>query len=427
MSATAVIGLQWGDEAKGKIVDLLTDDHDVVVRYQGGNNAGHTVVFNGQTYKLSLLPAGILHPNVISVIATGMVINPKALLSEMDEIGGRNGPIGENLLISDRAHVVFPYHMLEEAVLEKSLRDEAIGTTMRGIGTCYRDKAGRTQAIRMGDLYYDELFRRRLTEIIVQKNAIFAALDPDVEPFDPDTVYKEYSKYAQRLKPYVTDTTAYLHRALAEGKRLLFEGAQGSLLDIDHGTFPFVTSSNSSGSGIHTGSGVPERVIDRMIGVAKAYTTRVGGGPFPTELHGETGQHIRDVGQEYGTVTGRPRRCGWFDSVAAGYGARLSGVDCLVVALLDVLSQLDELRICESYEIDGHRTTDFPSHVEDLAKAIPVYRTLPGWKKDITGVRKVADLPAETRQYIDTLAELVGAPVDIMSVGPDREQTIFSA
>ncbi len=427
MSATAVIGLQWGDEAKGKIVDLLTDDHDVVVRYQGGNNAGHTVVFNGQTYKLSLLPAGILHPNVISVIATGMVINPKALLSEMDEIGGRNGPIGENLLISDRAHVVFPYHMLEEAVLEKSLRDEAIGTTMRGIGTCYRDKAGRTQAIRMGDLYYDELFRRRLTEIIVQKNAIFAALDPDVEPFDPDTVYKEYSKYAQRLKPYVTDTTAYLHRALAEGKRLLFEGAQGSLLDIDHGTFPFVTSSNSSGSGIHTGSGVPERVIDRMIGVAKAYTTRVGGGPFPTELHGETGQHIRDVGQEYGTVTGRPRRCGWFDAVAAGYGARLSGVDCLVVALLDVLSQLDELRICESYEIDGHRTTDFPSHVEDLAKAIPVYRTLPGWKKDITGVRKVADLPAETRQYIDTLAELVGAPVDIMSVGPDREQTIFSA
>jgi len=427
VSATAVIGLQWGDEAKGKIVDLLTDDHDVVVRYQGGNNAGHTVVFNGQTYKLSLLPAGILHPNVISVIATGMVINPKALLSEMDEIGGRNGPIGENLLISDRAHVVFPYHMLEEAVLEKSLRDEAIGTTMRGIGTCYRDKAGRTQAIRMGDLYYDELFRRRLTEIIVQKNAIFAALDPDVEPFDPDTVYKEYSKYAQRLKPYVTDTTAYLHRALAEGKRLLFEGAQGSLLDIDHGTFPFVTSSNSSGSGIHTGSGVPERVIDRMIGVAKAYTTRVGGGPFPTELHGETGQHIRDVGQEYGTVTGRPRRCGWFDAVAAGYGARLSGVDCLVVALLDVLSQLDELRICESYEIDGHRTTDFPSHVEDLAKAIPVYRTLPGWKKDITGVRKVADLPAETRQYIDTLAELVGAPVDIMSVGPDREQTIFSA
>jgi adenylosuccinate synthase len=427
VSATAVIGLQWGDEAKGKIVDLLTDDHDVVVRYQGGNNAGHTVVFNGQTYKLSLLPAGILHPNVISVIATGMVINPKALLSEMDEIGSRNGPIGENLLISDRAHVVFPYHMLEEAVLEKSLRDEAIGTTMRGIGTCYRDKAGRTHAIRMGDLYYDELFRRRLTEIIVQKNAIFAALDPDVEPFDPDAVYKEYSQYAQRLKPYVTDTTAYLHRALAQGKRLLFEGAQGSLLDIDHGTFPFVTSSNSSGSGIHTGSGVPERVIDRMIGVVKAYTTRVGGGPFPTELHDETGQHIRDVGQEYGTVTGRPRRCGWFDAVAAGYGARLSGVDCLAVALLDVLSQLDELMICESYEIDGHRTTDFPSHVENLAKAIPVYRTLPGWKKDITGVRKVADLPTETRQYIDTLAELVGAPVDIMSVGPDREQTIFSA
>ncbi|MCH7689228.1 MAG: adenylosuccinate synthetase, partial [Planctomycetes bacterium] len=242
---------------------------------------------------------------------------------------------------------------------------------------------------------------------------------------DPQEIFQEYSQYADRLKPYVTETTAFLHRALAEGKNVLFEGAQGSLLDVDHGTFPYVTSSNSSGCGIHSGSGVPERAIDRMIGVVKAYTTRVGGGPFPTELHDDIGQHIRETGNEYGTVTGRPRRCGWFDAVAAGYGARLSGVDSLVIALLDVLSEFDELKICEAYEINGERTTDFPSHVEDLANAKPVYRTLPGWNTDITGVRDPKHLPENARRYADTLAELIDTPVEIISVGPDREQTIF--
>ncbi|MFN0051620.1 MAG: adenylosuccinate synthase [Planctomycetales bacterium] len=425
MSATAVIGLQWGDEAKGKIVDLLTEEHDIVVRYQGGNNAGHTVVSGGETYKLSLLPVGLLRPTVTSVIANGVVINPQALLAEMAQLKTRNLPVGKNLLISDRAHVIFPHHMAEEAVLEASRKQEAIGTTMRGIGTCYRDKAGRTHAIRMGDLYHPESFRRRLADIVAQKNTLLRAFSPDHQPLEAGRIADEYLGYAEQLRPHVTDTTAYLHKALAQGKRLLFEGAQGSLLDVDHGTFPFVTSSNSSGCGIHPGSGVPERHISRMIGVVKAYTTRVGGGPFPTELDNATGQHIREVGREYGTVTGRPRRCGWFDAVAAGYGARISGVNCIAIMLLDVLSQLDELQVCTAYEIDGERTTDFPSHVEELARARPVYYTLPGWKQDVSHARTLADFPPQARGYIDAIGELLGQPVEILSVGPDREQTIF--
>ena len=425
MSATSVIGLQWGDEAKGKIVDLLAEEHDVIVRYLGGNNAGHTVVFEGETYKLSLLPTGVLHPEKLSVIANGVVINPKAFFDELDRIVARRGPVGGNLLISDRAHVIFPYHMLEEAVLEKARSDGGIGTTMRGIGTCYRDKAGRTHAIRVGDMYRPQSFRERLAEIVEHKNIILKALDPGMTPLNAEAIYEEYSRYAERLAPHVANTTERLHKELAAGKRLLFEGAQGSLLDIDHGTFPYVTSSNSSGCGIHAGCGVPERVISRMIGVVKAYTTRVGGGPFPTELHNEIGQHIRETGREYGTVTGRPRRCGWLDAVATRYGAMISGVDCLAVALLDVLSDLDELQICEAYEIDGERTNVFPSHVEDLARAKPVYRTLPGWKSNITGVRKLKDFPKAAREYLEALGELVEAPVEIISVGPDREQTIF--
>lgn len=425
-SATSVVGLQWGDEAKGKIVDLLADEHDIVVRYQGGNNAGHTVVFNGQTYKLSLLPAGILHPHLVSVIATGVVINPQALLQELDAIVARSGKlVNGNLLISDRAHVIFPYHILEEALLEKNRQADAIGTTMRGIGTCYRDKAGRTHAIRIGDMCRPDFFRKRLGSVIADKNAILSALDPEFKPLDADEIYREYAAHAERLRPYVADTTSFLHQAIRDGKRILFEGAQGSLLDLDHGTFPFVTSSNSSGCGVHNGSGVSEREITRMIGVVKAYTTRVGGGPFVTELHDEVGQHIRDVGREYGTITGRPRRCGWFDAIAAGYGARLSGVDCIAIALLDVLSGLPELKVCEAYEIDGKRTTQFPSHVDDLARAIPVYRTLPGWMSDISAVRRYEDFPPATKRYIETLADLVGAPVEIISVGPDREQTVY--
>jgi adenylosuccinate synthase len=424
MAVTAVVGLQWGDEAKGKIVDLLTDQHEIVVRYLGGNNAGHTVIFGGQTYKLSLLPAGVLRPGVTSVIANGCVINPKALLDEIDSIAGRGVKIHQ-LLISDRAHVIFPYHVAEEAVMEQVRGDQAIGTTMRGIGTCYRDKIGRTHAIRIGDLVRPELLKARLEEVVPQKNTVLKALGAARDQFSVDEIIGEYTQYADRLRPHVVDTTAFLHRTVAAGKSILFEGAQGSLLDIDHGTFPYVTSSNSSGCGIHPGSGVPERAIHKMIGVVKAYTTRVGGGPCPTELLDATGQHIRDEGHEYGTVTGRPRRCGWFDAVATAYGARISGVDCLAVMLLDVLSKLDELKICEAYEIDGERTTDFPSHVTHLARAKPIYRTLPGWKKDIQNVRRLQDFPNEARKYLDTVAELVGKKVEIVSIGPDRDQTVI--
>ena len=426
MSVTSVVGLQWGDEAKGKIVDFLTDSHEVVVRYQGGNNAGHTVKFDGQTYKLSLLPTGILRPGVKAVIGNGLVVNPEALLKEMKSLTDRGVQVdGQNLLLSDRAHVILPYHIVEDAVFEKRRGNQAIGTTGRGIGTCYRDKAGRTHAIRVGDLYHPETFRTKLADIVAFKNLTLKALDSTLEPLNADAIYESYMGYAEQLKSHVVDTTAWLHRALKEKKNILFEGAQGSLLDVDHGTFPYVTSSNSSSAGIHSGSGVPQRAITRMIGIAKAYTTRVGGGPFPTELNNEIGQHIRDVGHEYGTVTGRPRRCGWFDSVATGYGARICGVDEIAVMLLDVLAQLDELCICEAYEIRGERTTDFPSHVEDLELAKPVFRKIPGWKKDITHARKLSDLPSGARQYVDTISELLGVPAKFISIGPDREQTIL--
>ena len=426
MSVTSVVGLQWGDEAKGKIVDFLTDSHEIVVRYQGGNNAGHTVKFDGETYKLSLLPTGILRPGVKAVIGNGLVVNPEALLKEMKSLTDRGVRVdGENLLVSDRAHVILPYHIVEDAVFEKRRGDHAIGTTGRGIGTCYRDKAGRTHAIRIGDLYHPETFRTKLAETVAFKNLTLKSLDPTLAPLDADAIYASYLDYADKLKSHVVDTTAWLHRALKQKKNILFEGAQGSLLDVDHGTFPYVTSSNSSAAGIHSGSGVPQRAINRMIGVVKAYTTRVGGGPFPTELHNEIGQHIRDVGHEYGTVTGRPRRCGWFDAVATGYGAKICGVDEIAVMLLDVLAQLDELCICEAYEIRGERTTDCPSHVEDLEVAKPIFRKIPGWKKDITQARKLSDLPTGARKYVDTVSELLEVPAKFISIGPDREQTIL--
>ena len=436
MPATSVIGLQWGDEAKGKFVDVLTDEHDVVCRYLGGNNAGHTVVFGGKTYKLSLLPAGVLHPGKTAVIATGVVLDPAALLGEIDRaagvMGGEFPPGGTRLMISDRAHLIFPWHVAEDAALETDRGEhgqQKIGTTLRGIGPAYRDKAGRTHAIRVGDLLRPDRFRRRVAEVAEFKNALLAAIAPPAgeggfEPFDADEIADRYLGFAERLGPFVCDTTAFLLDAADAGKSILFEAAQGSLLDIDHGTFPYVTSSNSSGCGVHPGSGVPERHLDTMLGVLKAYSTRVGGGPFVTELDGPVGDRIREQGNEYGTVTGRPRRCGWFDAVAARYAARVSGVDALAVSLLDVLDGFDELKICEAYELGGTRTTDFPSHADDLAEAKPVYRTLPGWPDDTTACRDYAALPVNARGYLDALGDLLGVPVRYVGVGPDREQTI---
>lgn len=426
MPVTCVIGLQWGDEAKGKLVDLLTEQNDIVVRYQGGANAGHTVVRDGETFKLSLVPSGIFRPNVQCVIGTGVVLNPVSLLGEIDMLTGRNVAVGKNLMISDRAHVIFPWHFEEDRLLDQQCAGEAIGTTMRGIGPCYRDKVGRSLAVRLGDMYRPE-FRQRIEQIVRVKNELFGSLGGAAGvKLNGQEVFNQYHAYAERLAPYVADTTAYLLDAVEEGKRMLFEGAQGSLLDIDHGTFPFVTSSNSSGVGVSAGSGVPGRYITKVIGVVKAYNTRVGGGPFPTEQDNEIGEHIRRNGNEYGTVTRRPRRCGWFDAVAARYTSRLSGVDTLAVMLLDVLSDMPELKICTAYELDGRRITDFPSHVDDLRRIIPVYETLPGWEKDITGVTRMGDLPDNARKYLARIGELVRRPVGIVSVGPDRRQTMFA-
>jgi adenylosuccinate synthase len=425
---TCVIGLQWGDEAKGKIVDLLTEQHEIVVRYQGGANAGHTVVTGGQTYKLSLIPSGIFRPQVQCVVAGGVVINPASLLAEIDGLVSRGVQVSGNLIISDRAHVIFPWHFEEDRLLnDRCTGGEAIGTTMRGIGPCYRDKVGRSFAVRLGDLYRDD-FRQRIGHITEAKRQNLAGYgDSSGSPaMDAGAIADEYLRHAERLRPFVRDTTAFLLDACEANRKILFEGAQGALLDIDHGTFPFVTASNSSGVGVSAGSGVPGRYLTKMIGVVKAYSTRVGGGPFPTEQDNATGQHIRQRGNEYGTVTRRPRRCGWFDAVAARYTARLSGVDALAVMLLDVLSDLAEINVCVAYELDGRRTANFPSHVDDIRRVVPVYETLPGWQEEISHVRRLSELPGKARAYLDRLASLVGCPVEIVSVGADRQQTILA-
>ncbi|MGA2253288.1 MAG: adenylosuccinate synthase [Thermoguttaceae bacterium] len=427
MPATCVVGLQWGDEAKGKIVDLFTERNDIVVRYQGGANAGHTVVMDGQTFKLSLVPSGIFRPEVQCVIAAGVVINPASLLQEIESLVTRGIQVSKNLMVSTRAHVIFPWHFEEDRLMNESTSGEAIGTTMRGIGPCYRDKVGRSHAIRLGDMYR-ESFAGRIEQIVAAKRRILTGLGcPENSfPLDAKKIHRQYCDYAERLRPYVGDTTAYLLDAIEANKKVLFEGAQGALLDIDHGTFPFVTSSNSSGVGVSSGSGVPGRHITKVLGIIKAYCTRVGGGPFPTEQDNAIGQHIRDKGNEYGTVTRRPRRCGWFDVVAARYTARLSGVDSLAVMLLDVLSELPELQICTAYELDGKRIINFPDHVEDLRRVVPVYESMPGWREEISHVRRIADLPQHARDYLDRLSALVGRPVEVVSVGPDRQQTIFA-
>ena len=429
MPGTCVIGLQWGDEAKGKLVDLLTADFEIVVRFLGGANAGHTVVVGDQTYKLHHVPSGILNAGATNVVAPGVVIDPATILKEIDSLRERGIKVAENLMLSDRAHIVCPWHIAEDRVTDgQPVSGESIGTTLRGIGPCYRDKVGRSHAIRLGDMYADD-FKERIASIVERKQRILRGLygqTDDDHGLDPNQIYDEYKGYADRLQQHVTDTTKFLLDAVDAGTPLLFEGAQGALLDIDHGTFPFVTSSNSSGVGVAAGSGVPARYTDKIIGVAKAYTTRVGGGPFPTEQENDTGQLIRDLGNEYGTTTGRPRRCGWFDAVAVRYTARLSGIDVIALMMMDVLSQLPEIKICTAYELDGEQITHFPSQVNDLRRVQPVYETFPGWETDVTGARKLSDFPEAARRYLDRVSELVGKPIEIVSVGPDREQTIFT-
>lgn len=427
MPCTCVVGLQWGDEAKGKIVDLLTPSHHFVVRYNGGANAGHTVVSGGKTYKFSLLPTGILHPHMTSVIANGVVVNPLRFFEEVETLRAAGVPIGDNLVVSDHAHLIFPYHLEEERLSEQG-GDSAIGTTGRGIGPCYQDKVGRVHGIRVGELLHPAHLRQRLRTIVPRKNRLLRAYSAEAQQFDSDALCDDYLKHAASMRPFIANTHAILHQALAAGKSILFEAAQGSLLDVDHGTYPYVTSSNSSAAGVWSGSGVPARNLSRVIGVIKAYITRVGRGPFPTELNDGpdgVGERIRKTGREYGTVTGRPRRCGWFDAVAVRYTARLSGADELAVMLLDVLSDLDEIKICVGYELDGGRVEEFPGDAFLLDRCRPVYETLPGWKVNLNGARAVKDLPAAARRYVDRLAQILGLPVKIISIGPDREQTIL--
>src|SRR5687767_7843839 len=428
MSCTCVVGLQWGDEAKGKIVDLLAEEHAFVVRYNGGNNAGHTVVWGDRTFKLSLLPTGVLKPRVTSVIGNGVVVYPPQLLKEVDQLAAGGIEVGKNLAVSDHAHVIFPYHIAEESATEQT-GSSTIGTTGRGIGPCYQDKVGRSGGIRVGELLHPDHLRERLRTLVPRKNRVIRALagDAAVRQFDADEVCDEYLAHAERIRPFVTDTAYLLNDGIKAGKKILFEAAQGSLLDVDHGTYPYVTSSHSLPSGVWSGSGVPARHITRTVGVVKAYSTRVGRGPVPTELDdgpAGIGERIRKIGREYGTVTGRPRRVGWFDAVAARYTAMLSAADEVTVMLLDVLTGLDELKVCVAYEQNGERTTRFPSDSFLLERCRPVYETLPGWREDLTGVRKKQDLPTAARRYVDRIGELVGLPVWLASVGPDREQTI---
>ena len=427
MPGTCVIGLQWGDEAKGKVVDLLTPKFDLVVRFLGGANAGHTVVDGENVFKLHHIPSGILNPNVINIISGGVVVNPGTLLEEIDGLVERDVDLG-NFILSDRAHVVFPWHIEEDRLLNKSTTSgEDIGTTLRGIGPCYRDKVGRSFALRLGDLLRDDL-SSKVDYIVDAKKKALAGLNGkgDIK-LDADEIASTYQGYGERLRPFIRNTTAMLLDAVDADKKILFEGAQGALLDIDHGTFPYVTSSNSSGVGVASGSGVPGQFVETVVGVIKSYSTRVGGGPFPTEQENQYGQHIREEGNEYGTTTGRPRRCGWFDAVAVRYTARLSGVNLLAVTMMDVLSKLESIQVCTSYEIDGERTDTFPSHVDDLRNVKAIYEELPGWQTDVTGIREITDLPDNARKYLDRIGELVGRPVGVVSVGPDRAQTMFSA
>jgi adenylosuccinate synthase len=427
MPCTCVVGLQWGDEAKGKIVDLLTDDHDFVVRYNGGANAGHTVVSGGKTFKFSLLPTGVLRPHVKSVIANGVVVDPEQFKKEVEQIKQAGIDVGDNLLVSEHAHVIFPYHKEEERLAEEGA-SKAIGTTKQGIGPCYADKAGRSFAVRIGELLHPEHLRERLSAIVPYKNRLLRGLSSDAKQFDAEELARTYEEHGKKMCRHVAETARLLQEANRQGKRILFEAAQGSLLDVDHGTYPYVTSSNSSAAGVWAGSGVPARHLKRVVGVVKAYSTRVGAGPFPTELDDGTegiGARIREKGNEYGTVTRRPRRCGWFDAVAVRATVALNGADELALMLLDVLSVVDEVKIAVAYEQHGKRITDFPGSSFLLGDCKPVYETLPGWRQDIAGVRRLADLPPAARRYVDRLTELLGLPVTIVSVGPDRAQTIL--
>ena len=420
MTSVVVVGTQWGDEGKGKITDFLSQDAEVIARYQGGDNAGHTIVIDGKKFKLHLIPSGIFFPEKISVIGNGVVINPKSLVTELGYLH-QEGVKTDSLRISDRAHVILPYHIKLDQLQEAAKGDNKIGTTNKGIGPAYMDKAARV-GIRIADLLDKDIFAQRLKANLAEKNRLFEKMY-ECQPLGFDEIFEEYYQYGQTIKDYVTDTSVILNDALDAGKRVLFEGAQGVMLDIDQGTYPFVTSSNPVAGGVTIGSGVGPSKINKVVGVCKAYTSRVGDGPFPTELNDETGNRIREVGHEYGTTTGRPRRVGWFDSVVMRHSRRVSGITNLSLNSIDVLSGLPTVKICVAYDLDGKRIDHYPASLEQLKRCQPIYEELPGWEEDITGCRSLDELPEAARNYVRRVGELVGVRISTFSVGPDRDQT----
>ncbi|MCC6488114.1 MAG: adenylosuccinate synthase [Candidatus Hydrogenedentes bacterium] len=422
MPAYVIVGMQWGDEGKGKVVDYLTSQADMVVRHQGGNNAGHTVVVGGKQTVLHLIPSGILHEGTVCIIGNGTVLDPQVLCKELDSLDASGCGYKGRLFISSGAHVIMPYHKVLDKAQERFRGSRKIGTTGRGIGPAYADKADRF-GIRFADFTDPALFRQKLTDALEYKNLILKDTFHE-EPMDVDVVLEEYAPFAERLRPFVADSVVMVHKALREGKRLVFEGAQGTMLDLDHGTFPYVTSSTTLAGGVCAGAGVGPKEVNGVIGIVKAYSTRVGEGPFPTELLDETGELLRKQGNEFGATTGRPRRCGWLDCVQLRRAAMLNGDTSIVLTKPDVLTVVDTVRICTSYKINGTTTTDFPAQVTDLEKVVPVYEEMPGWKQDISGFRAWDELPANAQRYFERIESLVGVPISIVSVGPGREQTI---
>jgi len=421
MPNVVIVGTQWGDEGKGKIVHLITDRFDIVARYQGGHNAGHTVIIQDEKYVLHLIPSGILHPEKVCVIGNGVVVDPAALEQELEML--KDFEVKDRLFISDRAHLIMPYHRAVEAAEETRLAEEKIGTTSRGIGPCYEDKVGR-RGIRLGDLSYPELFRAKLETNLALKNEMLTHLYK-ADPLDAEQIYVSYMKLAPQILPLVTDTAEYLNGAISSGKSILFEGAQGTLLDVDHGTYPYVTSSNATAGGACIGTGVGPGAIDGTIGIAKAYTTRVGEGPFPTELIGQIGEHLQNKGVEFGASTGRPRRCGWFDAVVVRYACLINNIDTLVVTKLDVLDELEEIKICVGYKREGKVLDRFPMQMSVLKEVTPTYETHPGWKTDTSQIHDYHALPKAARDYLDRISELIKTDISIISIGPERDETII--
>lgn len=420
MSTVVVVGTQWGDEGKGKITDFLAESAEVVARYQGGNNAGHTILIQDKKYKLHLIPSGIFYQDKFCVIGNGMVIYPAALLEEIQYIHD-NGFSTKNLKISDRAHVIMPYHLLLDGLEEERKGDNKIGTTRKGIGPCYMDKAARN-GIRIADLMDAAEFEEKLRRMVAEKNTLIEQVYGS-KGLNADAILAEYLEYAEQIRPYVTDTSVVLNDAIDGGRRVLFEGAQGVMLDIDQGTYPYVTSSNPTAGGVCIGSGVGPSKIQQVIGVAKAYTTRVGDGPFPTEQNNEVGDWIREKGNEYGTTTGRPRRVGWFDSVVVRHARRVSGITGLSLNSLDVLSGLETVKICTAYKYRGEIIEHYPASLKFLSECEAVYEELPGWNEDLSAVRSLDDLPETARHYVERVSQLTGIPISIFSVGRNREQT----